>query len=304
MEKEDSILFIDAEFVDNQEVIELSVWNLEGREVYHSFFKPAEIKEWPISEAVHHISPADVKHCASFVRCRQDIQAIFDRAEYIVGFATKGDIAHLSKSGIKGLDKKRVIDIKQMFWLYIGIDRDYDYYGIPGLSRVSEMLGVEFGEKGAHSASEDTLVTLKCFNALASMIPDNPYAGHTEEDFKRAMTQFEQEFALAKDAYERKKAHGWIHILKGEGGMYKLLFKRKEPEASPQLVGKIEVGDISKAEADILARFQRKMLQGNRSLFRLSKNDLKALQAYTNEYGDEEEHSMSKKLVQLQKMFR
>ena len=304
MEKEDSILFIDAEFVDNQEMIELSVWNLEGREVYHRFFKPAEIKEWPVSEAVHHISPADVRHCASFAKCRPEIQSVFDRAEYIVGFATKGDIAHLSKSGIKGLDKKKVIDIKQMFWLYIGQDRDYDYYGIPGLSRVSEMLGVEFGEKGAHSASEDTLVTLKCFNALASMIPDNPYAEPTEEAFKKAVSQFEQEFSLAKDAYERKKAHGWIHIMKGAGGVFKLLFKRKEPEDSPQLVGKIEVGDISKAEADIMARFQRKMLQGNRSLFRLSRNDLKSLLAYTNEYGDEEEHSLNKKLVQLQKMFR
>ena len=44
MPKEDKILFLDAEFVDNQEVIELSIWSVDGREIYHRFFKPAEIK--------------------------------------------------------------------------------------------------------------------------------------------------------------------------------------------------------------------------------------------------------------------
>ncbi|MDE6408684.1 MAG: hypothetical protein K2K81_00355 [Muribaculaceae bacterium] len=298
------ILFIDAEFVDNQEVIELSVWNHEGREVYHNFFRPTEIDEWPVSEGVHHISPRDVEGCKTFGECRKEIQAIFDRAEYIVGFATSGDVAHLAKSGIKGLDRKQVIDIKNLFWLYVGIERDYDFYAIPGLSRVSEMLGISFGEKGAHSASEDTLVTLKCFNELASMIPGNPYSEKTEENFVKAMAQFRDEFAIAKDAYERRKAHGWIHIYKGEGGVYKVLFKRKEPEETKQLVGKVEVGDLSKAESEILGVFQRRMIQGHRTLFRLTKNDLKKLLAYQNEYGDEEEHSLNKKLVQLQKMFR
>lgn len=298
------ILFIDAEFVDNQELIELSVWSHDGQEVYHNFFRPVEINEWPLSEGVHHISPEDVKDCKSFASCRKEIQSIFDKAEYIVGFATSGDVAHLAKSGIQGLDKKQVIDIKHLFWLYIGIERDYDFYSIPGLTRVAEVLGVSFGEKGAHSASEDTLVTLKCFNELASMIPGNPYAEKTEKAFAEAINRFHEDFAIAKDAYERRKAHGWIHVYKGDAGVYKVLFKRKEPEENQRLVGKVEVGDLSKAESEILGMFQRRMIQGHRTLFRLTKNDLKRLLAYQNEYGDEEEHSLNKKLVQLQKMFR
>ncbi len=298
------ILFIDAEFVDNQEVIELSVWSHDGKEVYHRFFRPEGIDEWPISEGVHHISPEDVKDCEPFGKCRKEIQSIFDKAEYIVGFATSGDIAHLTKSGIRGLDKKKIIDIKHLFWLYVGIERDYDFYAIPGLTRVAEMLGVSFGEKGAHSASEDTLVTLKCFNELASMIPGNPYSEKTEEGFVKAMDRFQEDFAIAKDAYERRKAHGWIHVYKGEGGVYKILFKRKEPEDTRQLIGKVEVGDLSKAESEILGMFQRRMIQGRRTIFRLTKSDLKRLLTYRNEYGDEEEHSLNKKLVQLQKMFR
>lgn len=297
------ILFIDAEFVDNQEVIELSIWNHAEEEVYHRYFKPEGIREWPVSEGVHHISPKDVARCATFAESRREIQSIFDNAEYIVGFAVSGDISHLEKSGIKGLDKKEIIDIKHLFWLYVGIEREYDFYAIPGLSRVAEMLGVEFGDKGAHSASEDTLVTLKCFNALAEMIPGNPYSEHTERAFEKALESFKEEYILAKDAYERKKAHGWIHVYKGEGGIYKVVFKKREPEEAENLVGKVEVGDLSKAESEILGMFQRRMIPGHRTLFKLTKADLKRLLSYTNEYGDEEEHSMNKKLVQLQKMF-
>ena len=299
------ILFLDAEFVDNQEIIELSVWNHLGKEVYHQFFRPAEIDEWPLSQTVHHISPEDVAESPAFTRCRRDIQKIIDEAEYIVGFAVSGDINHLKASGIARLDQKKVIDIKHLFWLYLGMDRELDFYGIPGLGKVSEMLGIEFGEKGAHSASEDTLVTLKCFNALAAMIPDAPYDGESYESFCKSMERYQEEFDVAKDNYERKKAHGWIHIFSTpEKSIYKLSFKRREPEESDMLVGKVEVGDLSKAESEVIGMFQRKMLPGRRSLFRLSKKDLKDLLAYSNEYGNEEDHNLSKKLLMLQKRYR
>ncbi|MDE6296952.1 MAG: hypothetical protein K2L89_03815 [Muribaculaceae bacterium] len=297
------ILFIDAEFVDNQEVIELSIWSHDGKEIYHRYFKPEKIKEWPISEGVHHISPSDVANCATFSSSREEIQHVFDSAEYIVGFATSGDISHLAHSGIRGLEKKEIIDIMHLFWLYVGIERDYDFYAIPGLSRVSEMLGISFGEKGAHSASEDTLVTLKCFNELASMIPGEDYTVKSEENFKRVIARFKSDFELAKDAYERKKAHGWIHVFKNQGGLYRVLFKRKEPETTSDLIGKVEVEDLSKAESDLLSRFQNRMIQGNRTLFRLTKNDLKVLLSYHNEYGNEEEHNISRKLLKLQKIY-
>lgn len=300
-----SILFLDAEFVDNQEVIELSVWRHDGREVYHSFFRPAEISKWPLSQAVHNISPEDVRHSPSFASCRHEIQAIFDEAEYIVGFATSGDIDHLLQSGIKGLDRKKIVDIKHLFWLYVGIGEGLDFYGIPGLSKVADMLGVTFGEKGAHSASEDTLVTLKCFNALADLIPGKPYAERSEESFRKTMEVFDKEYAVAKEDYERRKAHGWIHVFQApDKGIYKIVFKKREPEEVENLIAKIEVGDLSKAESDLLGRFQRKMLQGRRTLFRLTKNDLKYLLSYTNEFGNEEEHNLSKKLVMLQKRYK
>lgn len=296
-------LFIDAEFVDNQEVIELSIWSLDGKEIYHKFFRPQEIRKWPVSEGVHHISPADVAGCPSFSSCRAEIQRIFDDADYIVGFATSGDIAHLRRSGIKGLDRKEIIDIKHLFWLYVGIDRGYDYYTIPGLSRVSEMLGISFGEKGAHSASEDTLVTLKCFNELIRMVPGDLYPEPSEENFEKAIRRFHTDFELAKDAYERRKAHGWIWVHRPESGVYKIVFKHREPLENTGILAEVEVEDLPKAEGYVLSRYQRRMVPGHRNLYRLTKAELDELLHYSNEYGDEEEHTINKKLLQLRKLY-
>lgn len=298
-------VFLDCEFVDNQEVIELSVFSLDGTEIYHSFFKPARISSWPVSEKIHHISPDDVKSAPSFASALPEIQKIFDAARFVVGFATRGDVTHLSKMGVKGLDGKRVIDIKQMFWLYVGRFRDIDYYAIPALGKCAEMLDISFGERGAHSASEDTLVTLKLFSALASMIPDSPMNQASYDDFVAAMDSFEMNFKIEKERYERARAAGWIHIFEEEKGVYRVLFKRAEPdESAVNLVKKLKVGDLSKAEADLMGRLARKGVEGRRALYRLSKKDLDFLSSYSNSFENEENHALNRKLVQLQMRFK
>jgi len=298
-------LFLDCEFVDNQEVIELSVFSLDGVEVYHRFFKPAKISRWPVSEKIHHISPDDVRNAPSFASCLPEIQKIFDEARYVVGFATGGDVAHLSKMGVKRLDRKRVIDIKQMFWLYVGRQREIDYYSVPGLGRCAELLDISFGEKGAHSASEDTLVTLKLFAALAAMIPDAPLTEMSEEAMEKGMESFEKDFKIEKERYERARAAGWIQIYGEEKGVYRILFKRTEPDdETPGLVAKVRVGDWSKAESDLIGRLQRKSLEGRKATYRLSKRDLDFILSYSNSFEDEETHALNRKLVQLQMRYK
>ena len=298
-------VFLDCEFVDNQEVVELSIFSLEGEEVYHSFFKPARISAWPLSERIHHISPADVAKAPSFASCLPEIQKIFDKAEFVAGFATGGDVAHLVRMGVRGLDRKRVIDIKQMFWLYVGRFRDIDYYAIPALGKCAEMLDISFGERGAHSASEDTLVTLKLFSALAGMIPEASLRSASYEDFEKAMASFEESFKIEKEIYERKRAAGWIHIYALEKGVYRILFKKSEPDpADDRLLEKVMVGDLSKAEAELMGRLSRKSVEGKRSLYRLSKKDLDFIRAYSNSFEDEENHAFNRKLVQLQMQFK
>ncbi|MBD5207897.1 MAG: 3'-5' exonuclease [Bacteroidales bacterium] len=297
------MLFIDCEFVDNQEIIELSAWNLHGEEVYHKFYKPTEIKEWPTSMAIHHITPQDVAKAPSFSRSLPEIQKLFDDASYIIGFATSGDINHLKAAGVKRLDEKHIIDVRDMYWLFIGQQAGKDYYSLPGLARCAEELGIEFGDKGAHSASEDTLVTLKCFEALCDHIEGNPYADRTPEGFRRAMDIYMTQFHEAKEEYERKRAMGWIIVTLLPDNLYKVQFKRAEPEDSPELVAKVNVADITRAESDLHVKLQRRQVMGRRGIYRLNKADIRAIRSYSNSFGNSEEHDLSRKLLKLQKQW-
>lgn len=297
------MLFIDCEFVDNQEIIELSVWNLQGREVYHKFFKPAGISKWPTSMAIHHITPADVKNAPSFASSLPEIQRLFDRSRYIIGFATGGDIAHLTNMGVRGLGDKHIIDVKQMYWLYYGRQAGMDYYSLPGLGRCAEDLGISFGDRGAHSASEDTLVTLRCFEALTDCIEGKPYADRSEEGFLKAMESYMEEFAREKENYERQRAIGWMIVTALPDGLYRVQFKRAEPEESPELALKVKVNDMAKAESDLHVQLQKRQTPNRRGVYRLTKSDLRKLSLYTNTFGNTEEHDLSRKLLKLQKQW-
>lgn len=297
------MLFIDCEFVDNQEIIELSVWNLRGEEVYHEFFKPAGIRRWPTSMAIHHISPEDVKDSPSFASRLPEIQRLFDNSRYIIGFATKGDVNHLTHMGVKGLHDKHIIDVKQMYWLYYGLRSGMDYYSLPGLSRCAEDLGIEFGDRGAHSASEDTLVTLRCFEVLCDRIEGQPYADRSEESFIKAMDIYQEEFAREKENYERNRAIGWITVTLLPDGLYRVQFKHTEPEESPELVLKVKVDDMAKAEAELHVQLQKRQTPNRRSVYRLTKADLRRLRAYTNSFETAEDHDLNRKLLKLQRQW-
>ena len=129
----DRIIFLDAEFADNQELLELSIYNLASEEIYHSYFKPTGITRWPDSMAIHHITPQDVADSPSFASQRRIIQGIIDNATHIGGFAVDGDISHLETQGIRNLDSKCVIELKDMFWLYMSETLGGNYYSFPGL---------------------------------------------------------------------------------------------------------------------------------------------------------------------------
>lgn len=300
----DRILFLDAEFVDNQEVIELSICNLAGKEVFHSYFKPADIDEWPVSVEIHKITPECVKNAPKFADCRRKIQKIFDKAEYIVGFATQGDINHLSKAGIQGLSKKRIIDIKNIFWLYYSRELSLDYYGVPGLIRCAEHLGVSFGDTGAHSASGDTIATLNCFHILASNIEGYDAKNPSYTNFCTTINKLSKKFIEARDKYDRMKAHGWIHIYNLGNRVYKVVFKRAPAPASSELTDEVEVEDIFKAEQELLKRLSKKSLVNRRNCYRLSQNDIDFIRAYSNEFSPIDDHVLTKKLLQLQKHYR
>ena len=73
-----NVICLDAEFADNEELLELSAFNLAGEEVYHSYYKPADISDWRTD--IHHITPEMVANERNFASCREEVQSLLDDA--------------------------------------------------------------------------------------------------------------------------------------------------------------------------------------------------------------------------------
>ncbi len=298
------VIFLDAEFVDNQEIIELSIIDFSGREIYHSYYKPERIKSWKESQKIHGISPEDVAKSPSFRKSRKEIQAHIDKSRYIVGFAVKNDISHLEQSGIVFDKDKKILDVRNFFWLYYGKEKGLDYDSLPGLENSAKLLNVSFGERGAHSATEDTLVTRKLLETIhKSMSGDKEYSPF--DLFNRCVEQFNEEFPGELDAYRRSKARGYIYVIEVEKGLFRLIFRHSQKEeVNGKLLMEIPVNDYVRAETDLSNKFRSIGIGKYGNLYRLKERDLRYIKKYNNEYESEISRSMAKGLMKLTEQFR
>lgn len=282
---------------DRGELLELSIYNGAGEEVYHHYFKPFSQKRWRTD--IHHITPEMVKDEPFFSACRRDIQRIVDYADYVIGFAIDNDIRSLTGEGVKGFDKKRVVEIRDWYWLCIGNERGVDINGGPGLQVCAPELGVEFGEKAAHSASGDTEVTLKCFMELVGLFRSRYMEGEDAAELRSVIDRFEQEYAVARCEFRRRKAAGALHLLRHENGSFKI---GRSPATGDKLanVASVEVADRYKAEYEIRQKFAKRM-SASPGFYKLRDADIEWFKAYANEF-EEEESEFYKKVLKMNRL--
>lgn len=275
---------LDAEFADsrNNEILELSIYDISGEEIYHQYFKPIKTRKWNNTEKIHHITPAMVKDKPTFKECARDIQSIIDRAGYIIGFATENDIKHLKGSGIRHFTKKHVVNIREWYWLCLGRDKGYDMLNGPGLTVCAGDLGIYFHDDDAHSASNDAKVTLDCFVELARRFEDK-YMSGSDNYVTDVVAEFKRVYSEAQAEYHRLNARGRIFLLKSDGGGYRL--KRLKIDESPDadVVESITVDDRFRAEYELRRRFLHRLLPDS-SAYELNKRDLAYFRSYSNKY--------------------
>ena len=208
-----NLICLDIEATDNGEMLELSVINhADCRTVYQSYFHPVTARSWPNSQAVHHITPAMVRDAPPVKKERRKIQTIVNAADGIIGFAVDNDIRYLKGNGIPVREDIRVIDVRDWFWYYKGRHLDIDFGSVPRLARCAELLGFEFSEESeAHSAANDTLMTIRLFNAL---LEEAGTGLPLDETIARFETLFEEERRL----HAEKMARGFISLVRTPKG--------------------------------------------------------------------------------------
>lgn len=297
MENELKYICFDAEMTDRGELLELSIFTIDSNEIYHQYFKPFYQKRWRTD--IHHITPEMVKDKPLFSACRRSIQRIVDHCEYVIGFAVDNDIRTLTAEGIKNLDQKRVIEIRDWYWLCIGNDNGVDINGGPGLQSVAPELGIEFGESHAHSASGDTEVTLKCFKALVERFNRRFVDATTlpSPTLDQSLELFEKVYAAARRDFRKQRAKGEFYLVASDKG-HKLA---KTAPSGGTIVGHIEIADRFKAEFEIRKKFNKRTVEGDGfGVYRLKDADIQWFKNYTNTF-DEEDSEFFKKMLRMRR---
>ncbi|MDE6480243.1 MAG: 3'-5' exonuclease [Muribaculaceae bacterium] len=277
-----NLISLDIEATDKGEMLELAIIGHKNREtVYHSYFKPEMSKSWPNSQAVHHITPEMVKAAPSLRQERKTIQNILHNADGIIGFAIDNDIKYLIENNINVDESLTVIDVKDWFWFYKGKGLDIKFDSVPRLAKCAELMGFEFSEETeAHSAANDTLMTIKLFDALVDI-------ADTGLPLSETIKQFDGLFAEEKRLYAEEMAKGYLSLIKTSKG-YLIKNNHSQPSSDAEL--SIAVESRFLAEHDIREKFSKRETAPDSAIYNLRKSDIEFFKNYKNIYDPEKEH--------------
>ncbi|MBD5280900.1 MAG: 3'-5' exonuclease [Bacteroides sp.] len=284
------IICLDAEFTENEELLELSVFDLSGKEIYHRYYKPENISTWRTD--IHHITPEMVANELPFSKRREEVQRLLDSSFALTGFAVGNDLRVLSRSGITGMETKRVIDVKDMYWYLRGLKEEMSPFSIPSLLVCANTLGLEFSEEDAHSASADTEATLRCFTLLFEEFRAAEGEGMTDEDI---VDMFTVKIDRARARFVEESARGFVKIYK-QGDTYKIKYSHVRDAETKSAIAEIEVADRYKAEYEIKKLLKKKELPDKWGIYKLTPKLLEEVKRYRNTY-DAEESAWCKKVV-------
>lgn len=296
-ENAEKYICLDSEFVEGDEIIELSIYSYDRRQLYHERFKPRRYRTWDSS--IHHITPEMVADSPYFSDCKTAIQEIVDRATHLIGFAVDNDTSHLTSQGIHGLKEKRILELRNWFWINYGKANGLDLFQKISLDRISQELGVSFGDEGMHSASGDTLATLDAQRQMLDRFVEE--RGLSDASMEEIVEEFDRVYEAEKFEYDKEHSHGYALLLRFRDG-YDIRCKSERPEPKAKLVATVEVEDRNRALVELQSMFANRRKDG-RGPYYLTKSDIERFKGYSNGF-DTEDHQLYSKLRALSGRFQ
>lgn len=284
-----------------EELLEISMMDASGQELYYSRFKPGHLSRWDTK--IHHITPSMVKDKPLFDECRQSVADLFDKAKYIVGFSLIDDYKAMSRAGIPDLNKKKTVELRHLYWYCFGRFNNVPFFSGPGLSACANELGVQVIDEAVHSANGDTRVTLNLFFALADKFAQmesmpGGCPDHNSQQFIDLVELMFIRIAEAKYEYDSKCAAGYIHIVNHEDGGVRFIPSLNATREENDAVLTIHVNARRRAAFELEKQFNHKRILNTKN-FILSDEDLEAIKKYTNTFDNQEQ--MYNKLLGIQR---
>lgn len=149
---------------NGDEILQLSAIDEDGNVLFDKYFKPCMNEEWPGAEKIHGITPEQLQDEEYFSDCKEQIQALFDDYNCLIGYNVGFDIRFLQTQGIN-LAGIPCVDVMEEFAIYYnqtcaGNKRSYK------LVFAAEYFNYEKQGNEFHNALEDVRATLHCFKKV------------------------------------------------------------------------------------------------------------------------------------------
>lgn len=288
------LLCFDSETTNHGELLELSVFDIHGNEVYHRYFKP-RAKKWPTD--IHHITPEMVADCSHFSEYRKEIRQLLNSTRYLVGCALSNDISNLRRHGVRLEEGKyRIFEIQNWYWLLNDATGRQEKQQT-GLVNIAGHYGLSFGDEQAHSATADTRLTLESFKALVHDFTERedvnlPFSSDAlfsaqnhpdgiDEALKQLSSHFDKAYMRAMQVYRMNNSAGFINVLKREQG-YSLKYSRLKPTEKENLLFSVSVADRVGAEISLREHFEPIQVKGYTGIYDMTESDFEYIRQFKN----------------------
>lgn len=194
----------------NDEILSLSIIDLEGTVLFDEIVKPAHRMTWKKAEEINGISPGMVKDKQPLSAYSEQLCDIWKHADLIVGYNVGFDTAFLYASEVPFPPNVEEFDVMREFapiWgHWDGYHHDWRW---PKLVQCAEHYGI--GEFDAHSSLGDTEATRKCFLAL---IDDPAYIKACKSRKREGFAKWlgKANGRVSKSKVEPQGKHKWLTI--------------------------------------------------------------------------------------------
>ena len=149
----------------NDEILSLTIIDLEGTVLFDELVKPEHRKSWPKAQEVNGITPAMVKDKLPLVAYRDQLQELWQRIDLVVGYNVGFDSDFLYSSGLALSPYVEEFDVMREFAPVNGKwDEYHQDYRWCKLNECAKHYGVKLNN--AHTSLGDTEATRQCFIAL------------------------------------------------------------------------------------------------------------------------------------------
>lgn len=147
------------------EILSVSIIDENGKVLLDKLCKPAVVRSWEAAQAIHGISPDDVKDCPHFAELVPEVKDILFSADSIIAYNADFEIGFLVANGIDVIDaglwfEDPMLMFAPIYGEWNSFRNDYKWQK---LSVCADYYGYKFK---AHNSLEDVKATLYCYKKM------------------------------------------------------------------------------------------------------------------------------------------